>query len=136
MSSRALIVEKMLFGLNQDVVFPVWATLSCAYCHSTKTASSLGVPSSCTVLSILVGLLGTPELEAKPESPGKEQAAPCWLGNALGFLSLAHGRLRACILALLGEPIFTGCPCHQSNIWCTETHFPGILWRAQCDLSV
>lgn len=57
----------------------------------------------------------------RPESPGKEQGTLCRLGNVLGFLSLA---LRACILALLGEPVVTGCPCHQCSIWHTEAHSP------------
>lgn len=75
----------------------------------------------------------------RPESPGKEQGALCRLGNALGFLSLALSCLRACILALLGEPVFTGCSCHQCSIWHTEAHSlafcgePGpCLWVKEC----
>lgn len=54
-----LLLRSRWLGLNQFVVFPVWATLSSAYCHSTKTVSSLGVPSACPVLSSLVGLPGS-----------------------------------------------------------------------------
>lgn len=145
-SSRAFIVEKMVAKSACGLSCLGHLVLCLLPPHQDSQLSGRSKCLSCTAYPHQPpGKLLRWRPRPRLESPGKEQVALCRLGKALGHLSLAHGRLRACILALLSEPVFTGWPCHQltsgaqrhtSLAVCGES--VPCLWGggAQCDLSV